>query len=55
MSNIILFKTDKILQKKVSIFWETSDKILTFFCVKIYVVFEKVISPILQKCSQNKT
>ena len=48
-------KPIKFYKKKCRFFGKTSDKILTFFCVKIYVVFEKVISPIVQKCSQNKT
>ena len=48
-------KLIKFYKKKCQFFGKTSDKILTFFCVKIYVVFEKVISPIVQKCSQNKT
>ena len=55
MSKMILFKTDKILQKKVSIFWKNLRQNFDIFCEKSYVVFEKVISPIVQKYSQNRT
>ena len=39
MGNMILFKTGKILQKKLSIFWKNLRQNVVIFCDKNHVLF----------------
>ena len=55
MSKMILFKTDKILQKKVSIFWENLTQNVVIFCEKGYVLFWEHFCSIGEMTFSNTT